>query len=1298
MSITISPSDYTSNPVILNAATTSNVTYTVTAGAGVNGVTYSLTGQDAGKFTVTYATVQNDPNQQATLVLNSAANINTQILYKLNLVATDVDDSSITGSRAIGIFVSSSATDATAKVLTAITTANDLTSAIPELDTTTKAIYPIIQTNENDELQIVASFQNDGNGMTGGNFNIDVERISGTNYITLVRKTNADGGVANSETAIVKLTYTGSGHGNMNNDATPVSIADPSYTSADMTLTVTYTPVQIDFYEAAYGDGSAAVERESGNNIAAAGAVVDYYDGSVAGANAGTVTIGASTATKSFPIFLNQQCTWSFGGTDAANFSVFSDASLTTAIVSGTTKAVTGYVKFDPVTATNYATKNEYTTTLTVTDGGASGNANTTGSRTLPIKVVVSTDNTAPVINDISFNGVAYAGSITASAAAFDFDEVSAATTVAQFTLDTTKHGVNDPITDAQYYLVATGTAAGGTATSLAVPSVAGGNSATFTITVADDGSDRIGTLAVDANGISFDNNYDNTDNNVYKLAVFANDSGNGGYNSSTPIELTITVRNTAGMKYTGQDGSQTIAAVIANGVVTNNGKTNASIIQFDFVANIPTTEPPAAGTDTAANLGITLVAAAATPPDQIALASNVVVTDIDHPLASMDSAAQVKRFVFSVEGMTSGTEYTLTMPALTPAASHQNVAGDLPAAGGMVDGTSTFVFTYDESSDKILFHGPESVSWARGHPYTEIFYAAAENMSATVTSNYGAKHNGETGNKMSYYNAVDPTAPAGTNGYFTWTVTNAAGGQTSRTRLVTIKDDADYAGNTPRGPPDLKQDATWNLTFAGSGATAAQPNALDYTTLKETASPTTNAAGDPLTVTRTTELSLNDRGTLWAYATPGQPANATFDEIYQVSNEDVYAYNFAANNTTWSEKSAEWAAGTAGATVADPGAVASNTSQSGRSTNPRTNWDSDTTTDGNGDLIYLGDIRGERTVTMTEADGHKIDIALAGLDISETIDQLFTLQAVQTFDATVDTFDDHAECNLKMSKTSFNQIFYYKPESPGISTSGGDSVWTNLISGPSLRSESIILLQDETNWPVMKSGNAAGTTVATANSAIELHGLIPDLTGKSPFEAGVPITANVGDIASTVVENWSYDMFKVKAMADIFSTTDAMKTEIRNYLTSPGAGVATTTTFEGSIRNKIAELNFDNATELERTTGENDPQLATATNDGINSRPAQFLLYALRDKIDQQDSSAHYRLTTRPGGMFHASNKVTANGNTKDFFPFIWQAGDKITIGTTFNHAPVDGGQLFNGTASLTLDPLPFKFVITLV
>ena len=1293
MSLTIVPSSYTANPVVLNQATTSNVTYTVTD-AGASGVTYSLSGQDAGKFTVTYATRENDSTQQATIVLNSSANINTQILYKINLVATDVATPTTTATRAIGVFVSSSTTDAAATVLTAITTANDLTSPIPELDITTKATYPIIQTNENDALLMSASFQNDGNGdMTGGNFNIDVERISGVNYITLVRKTNADGGVANSETAHVKLTYNGTNHGNMNDATPPTQLALPNYESATMTLTVTYTPVQIDFYEAAYGVG--AVERESGDIIAAAGDVVKWYNGSTTDSDGGhvggTVTIGASTATTSFPVFLNQLCTWTISGGDAANFSVYSDAGLTTLISSGAnaaTTAVTGYVKFDPITATNYAAKIEYNTILTVTDGGISGNTNTTGSRTLPIKVVVSTDNTAPVINDISFNGIAYE-TINDSADAFDFDEVSSPTTVAEFKLDPTKHGDNDPITLAQYYLLATGAAAGGTATSLAVQSVAGGNTATFTIATTNDGSDRIGTLTVDA--ISFDNNYDNTDNNVYKLAVFANDSGNGGTNSSAPIELTITVRNTEGMKYTGQDGSQTIAAVIANGVVTNTGTTNASIIEFNFVANIPTTLPAAGATNDAATLGITLTDAASV--DQIALVSNVVVTDIVHPLASMNSAVQVKNIAFTVEGMTSIETYTLTMPALTPVASHQNVAGQtipngnvqgkvaLPAAGGMVDATTTFVFTYNEASDKILFHGPESVSWARGHPYTEVFYAAAETMDAAATLNFGAKHNGEDGNKMSYYNAVDPTAPAGTNGYFTWTVTNAAGGQTSRTRLVTIKNDADYGGKTPRSPPVLVQDKALNLEFAGSNATAASPVSLVYDVLKEVGSPTNNAAGTALTVARTIELSLSDRGTLWAYTTPGQPANATFDEIYSVTNEDVYAFNFAANNNTWSEKSAEWAAGTAGATVADPAADASNTSQSGKSSF-RNDWDN---TPG-----YLEDIRGKRTVTMIEAAGHIITVDLAGLNIDSTITEAFTLQATTPFTAAVTEFNDHATCNLTMNKSSFNNIFYFKPETPGITTSGGTSVWTNLISGPSLRSESIELLQNGINWPVMKSGNAAGTDVGTD---IELHGLTASsYKNTSKFEDNIPASGDA--IQDIVVENWTYDIFGVREMADIFSTTPAMKTEINSYLTSPGPGGVTINgndTFEGSIRTKLELLNHT-ADINTRTTGENDNQ------ETVNSRPAQFLLYALREKI-QGTPAAHYRLTTSTGGMFNGSNKITAAGDTQDFYPFIWQAGDKITIGTNLKHNDVNAGTLFDGGATdKPLGDLPFKFIITLV
>ena len=243
--------------------------------------------------------------------------------------------------------------------------------------------------------------------------------------------------------------------------------------------------------------------------------------------------------------------------------------------------------------------------------------------------------------------------------------------------------------------------------------------------------------------------------------------------------------------------------------------------------------------------------------------------------------------------------------------------------------------------------------------------------------------------------------------------------------------------------------------------------------------------------------------------------------------------------------------------------------------------------------------------------------------------------------------------------------------------------------------------------------------------------------------------------------------------MADIFASTPAMKTEIESYLTTPGAGnESATTTFEGAIRNSLAPLNGDVALAT-RQTGLDDDQAT------IETKPAQFLLYALRDKI-QQDSTAHYRLTTAVGGIFNANNQidnityttsvnptdlvaddtylgvVTTGGSGSDatfdvvvaggtittitvatpgtgytnadvltvahgrlggstgstnatitlgipvdhqYFPFIWQAGDVITVGTNFKHAPVDAGTLFNtGSASKTLGDLPFKFVIELV
>ena len=1662
MSLTITPSDAAVHPIILNGATTSNVTYTI---SNTTGVTYNITGRDADKFVVSYATYANDSTQKATLTLNTAADILTQILYKINLVATSVSDPDTTATLVIGIFVSSSPTDITSKNLTANTGAA-LISSIPELNTTSKASYPIAHTNVNDMANMTANFV--GAPPTGFNAQPEVETISGFSCITLQRSTGAD--AADGSTDVnVTLTYSGAVHGNAGVGSTP------SYTTATMTLTVNYTPVEIKFFK----EAGLTNELASGTEVNTSGtAVATYYNGRNSVDNLSVTVIPDATSiatTHDIPVFLDQKCTWTQAGTNSTDFKIYPDNGSGGIDVSGgelNVAAASAWIRLERTAPTNYAIQKSYTTILTVTDAGDSTAGDSTQSRELPITIAVSKDTIIPVINDVSFNGIAYQGSITDSAVAFNVDEREDEAEIAKFKMDANLHGANDNVLGVDFFLDQSSsgnncnTVSG--SNSMTVVSTSGGSSATFSVTKADIGATNKEAIIKVAN-IFFKDNYTNASDNEYVFNIFAKDPVDPNNSedvrlSSAPVTITVSVKNTTGMRYTGQDGSQTIAAVVSNGVVSNGGTTNSSLVEFSFVANIPASAtavttfaltanpndltdgiytgvattggsgsgatfdvtvdggtitaavanavgtgyttgdlltilntdiggatdatitltidaaaPTATGGATAASLGITLLDDQGTSVNALnALMSSVVVTDIDHPLLTMRSPLKVKKFTFSVSPSPATTQYTLTMPSLTPATTYQNVSGQtvlsgiasaggaLPAANGMVDSASTFVFTYNASSEDVTFHGPDSVEWARGHPYTEIFYAAkvssgaTQSMDPTVTSAYGAKHNGLTGNKMSYYNSVDPTAEDGSVGFFTWTVTNAAGGQSSRTRTVTIKENVGgvYAGKTVRSPPDLRQDEASNLTFAGLGSIVTQPVALEYNAtnsegkpaLKETTSPANNAAGDGLIISRTTALTTTNRNTLWTYASAnnGIPVNASFPEIYNVINEDVYAYNFGINNTDVSQKSGEWAADTTGAIInsvtashisqsgkkysnvfdftntlnptdlvsdgtytgvattvapvggsgatfdvtvaggtitnitanaagsgyntsdvltishADIGVSSGTTTTSAITTNPsdlitgstylarpttggsgsgatfnvtvvasssittnptdlvsngtytgvatttttggtgtgatfdvtvaggtitaavpnaagsgystgdvltiahgligvssgntnatitigastittitpaaagsgytdgdvltiahgliggsagatnalitltitptptdakirynidkgglRTNWDTDAN--------YLGDITGKRTITMLENANHVISVDLAGLNLDQSVQQAFSLQAAEDFSATVDDFDNHAQCNIKMSKADFNNIFFYKPEGGvgdtdtgvgGIATSG--AVWDQLLTSASLRSETICLLQKETNWPVMKSGNAAGDTVGTTNELYQIT-VQDGYKGTSLFQAGVPDTGNGNAIDRIVVENWTYDLFGVKNMADIFESTPAMKKEINDYLTSPGANTSNTGTFEGAIRTSLQALNGTVSEEV-RSTGEND------TQSEVNARPAQFLLYALRDKISGIET-AQYRLTTSVGGIFHPNNKIVNAGQVDDgYYPFIWQTGDKITVGTNFKHADVEAGNLF-GPANTTksLGDLPFKFVITL-
>ncbi len=1260
MSVSLVRSTTAAHPIILNGATTCNVTLNASEEC-----TYALTDTiDGNKFNVNAAAV-GDGSFTVTLSLKVAANKDTQIAYTVTLTATPVSGTNNPKSENITIYVSSSTTDVAGAVLSNVPT---LTSSvnINEFDTTTKALWAVAQTNAVDQGDITVAW--DGAAPTG--YTLNSALVNGN--IEINRSTNVDmadlttnNGSYGTDTVNVILTYVDTAH---NNNGVG---SDKTYASVSQALIIPYTPVQIDFYESA----SLTTERESGNVVAAAGAVVTYYDGTEAGSDANCTVADQQSqvsATKIIPVFVNQKCTWTVtGGADSAKFGIYSDSAGSNAI--GVTKTATAYVKFDPGAVIDFADQNEYNCIITITDGGYNGGTDATKSRTLAIKVAVTADTTNPVILQSDAAATGTFVDLAANAITKSIDEQAAAYDVMTFNLDVTKHGVNDPYASARYYLLADPTAAAsGTAVSMQVTSKSGSNTMTFEITDTENNSNREAVLKVSAAGVSFDNNYSNTNDNVYEIGIFAADSATGTTNKSAVIKATITVKNTDALKYHGSASST--SSIVSTGVVQSGGTTNSSTVAFSIMSSMPIA---ALVGDASTKYDITLydVTNAADVSTLISAVTNNE-NDVTH---SNNTNIQVSKWTFTVQGMTTGTQYKLSLPALSPAASHQNVASSL--AGSVITETTNndFIFTFDLTSADILFNCAESIEWPRGQPYTEFHIDSNLTVSTTATENIGAKHTGTAGNSMSCFNGVDPRADAGTICFFTWTLTDANNNITSKTRTVTIRE-ATHFGKDWRAPPNMSATFTHDLTFGGTN-TAAQPAAMTYTQLKEDGATTTRSDGTALAVDRDTTFTATQLGTLWTY-TGVNVTNATLNEYYSVNNEDVYAFNFGADSThTQKTKDFGTAAGCTPIDAADKTGFVSLTGIG----DAVANWDLA--------AGYLStDLRGLRVITLREnTTGHNITVELANVNIDRAIQTAFTLfsAAQPALDTTLNIYDNAAPLTFKMNKADFNNIFFYKLDNDAYLTdangTAGGTVWNNLPTSNTLRSEDMCLHHETDNWPQLLAGSQDGTTVGTTH---ELHQLTPTgYKGVGNFEAGVPASGDA--INDIVVENWSYDILGVKEMQYIFSTTPDIKTDVNTFLTSPTTpvGQANVTSLEGAIRTNLNLL-------VSGTTTNYQDDEAT-----IKGRTGQFLLHQFRDKLATlTDSTARYRLTNRLGGLFHSNNRNAQGGAVNDYYPFIWQAGDKLVFGVNFTHSDVNLGTLTDSTSDKTLSNLPFKFTVELV
>jgi hypothetical protein len=1297
MATSITASDSASHPIILNGGTTSNITYRINKAS-----TYNLTGTDGDKFTVTYTNYENDNDQSATLHLKSAANINSQLAYNVTLIATPLNGDT-SASKPITIYTSSSPSQTTGRVLPAFYTLSadgvavdasltELTGNPYDATASVELILPLAY----DYTKVTPTF------LSGHGAGYTVARNANRIVISSTAS-DADAGDASGHLidGSIRLTYVDTSHSN-----TGVG-SNITYTK-DISLTFRLLPADISFVTT--DGGSTVISNPSvhfdGSNASSL-ATLRKTDGALRAAVAADTSIG---------IFLNQKVKWALSLPTAGSYTGFSaDAcanydlsmfSLCTDTVEtalgANTAAQTAYLKFVPgpdVSQLHFAKDDEYVVRLTLTDPDPSNNeTDARKTKVQDIRVVVTSDTTKPIIADVShniaqsFTALTHDSTLDLSTATTNVNELYSAT-VPVFTFDicTALQGPNDLSSTVQYYLCASNlTTAAGTNTSLGVASQLDTSLVTFT--VSNETTTGKAHVFLSNGGPLFKDNYADPSENRYVFKIFAQDSNSN--NASQLVQCQVNVMNISGNTYHNVAGLN--GNIVSNGVVTEGGRTNASLIQVGAVTSVPVKLAGTRWNTFEANKAteyydISFIEdpTGAATDKRATLISNLALGDVSHPVYT-NQLYSSKKISFDISGLTNGKTYRIILPGYTAADSHQNAQTSLNTA--KIHGTNDLIydFTFDTDTKDISFAGPDNIVWPRGQPYSEIFFShvsggAAYDLSTHNHSKLGAQHDGTTGNIFSYYNAVDPTDPSGTVGYFTWTLTTAAGAQTSRTRQVTIGGPGTFYGiyNAPdisydasrvdyRAPPSISNEVTANLTFAGTGSTVTQPVALVYNDLSS-GTTTTNAAGAAITLNRSTAFTTNQLGKLWTYTGPGNVANATLTETYSVANEDVYSFNWA--ETTGADPSGEFAADASRnyLSIGAGDTSATSISKTGKSSSGRTNWD---TTTG-----YLENIQGKRTFTMIEPTGHQIDVSFGAIDASSNILTTFTLATSDNLGSLDETkFVNYATIDISMSKTLFNNVFYFKPETNNLMGPNGEMPALN-----TLRSETIDICNAHLNWPRLKN-----------HQDKDIKNLEPsNYKGTTYFESAIPASGNtIHDIA---VENWCFDIFNLRDMKDAFSTANTitpMENEVDTYLTSvaPTDGsFVSTDIFEGSIRKLLRDA---------PNQGDGNGNSA-ASVDQIKANIGKYLLYRLHEDINATPS-AHYRLTSAEGGMFHPSNMVPLNDastSLRGYYPFLFHAGDKLTVGFTLKHASVDISAIFAGTSGTrTLGDLPFKVVITMV
>lgn len=293
----------------------------------------------------------------------------------------------------------------------------------------------------------------------------------------------------------------------------------------------------------------------------------------------------------------------------------------------------------------------------------------------------------------------------------------------------------------------------------------------------------------------------------------------------------------------------------------------------------------------------------------------------------------------------------------------------------------------------------------------------------------------------------------------------------------------------------------------------------------------------------------------------------------------------------------------------------------------------------------------------------------LSGLN-SDFTTSGFQLNDIQSAAETID-FDFTVP--VTMDKTHFNSVFYLSPEAPGLANLG------NLANIDVFGNEEVLYLTKKDNF----ANAITGLTSAPATLVEESQG-------------NTALTLNDSDqnIDETSIKVWSKNIFAGQQdLDDIWTTTsrDNVKSEMNTFMSKEdGLDDTSVVSLLKELKGKIEAadgLNNDN-----KTTANLTRQLVLQLHEQIYDSNLDA------DGDTNNYSPKAYRLTNAAGGIFRSGQEETISVGGADhvFYPFEFEAGDKMEFGLKFTHpASSYSSAAFEGAHSLP--EIKLKVIVTM-